>query len=146
MSGDAPTDKQAGFLASLAKQTGERVTVEGMDRAEASSKIEDLLEKKDGGQTGAGAVVDRSEELKDDPFPEDENGNAIGAPGAPTKKVGDSDYLEHPEQWTTGGEPATQKQRGFLHVLAKQHGQTEDDIDNLSKSEASEKIDELKKS
>lgn len=45
-----------------------------------------------------------------------------------------------------GGEPATQKQRGFLHVLAKQHGQTEDDIDNLSKSEASEKIDELKKS
>lgn len=65
-SGDAPTDKQAGFLASLAKQTGERVTVEGMDRAEASSKIEDLLEKKDGGQTGAGAVVDRSEELKDD--------------------------------------------------------------------------------
>lgn len=36
------------------------------------------------------------------PFPEDENGNAIGAPGAPTKKVGDSDYLEHPEQWTTG--------------------------------------------
>lgn len=98
------------------------------------------------------------------PFPEDENGNAVGAPGAPTKKVGDSDYLEHPEQWTTGtfiqplagrlvnssccykgGEPATQKQRGFLHVLAKQHGQTEDDIDNLSKSEASEKIDELKK-
>lgn len=37
-----------------------------MDRAEASSKIEDLLEKKDGGQTGAGAVIDRSEELKDD--------------------------------------------------------------------------------
>lgn len=37
-----------------------------MDRAEASSKIEDLLEKKDGGQTAAGAVIDRSEELKGD--------------------------------------------------------------------------------
>lgn len=36
------------------------------------------------------------------PFPEDENGNAIGAPGEPTKKPGDSDYLERPEQWTTG--------------------------------------------
>lgn len=65
-SGDAPTEKQAGFINSLAKQTGEKVTIEGMDRANASSKIEDLLEKKDGGQTGAGAVIDRSEELKDD--------------------------------------------------------------------------------
>jgi hypothetical protein len=65
-SGDAPTDKQAGFLNALSKQTGEKVTIEGMDRADASSKIEDLLEKKDEGQTGAGAVVDRSEELKDD--------------------------------------------------------------------------------
>lgn len=37
-----------------------------MDRAEASTKIEDLLEKKNHGQTGAGAVVDRSDELKDD--------------------------------------------------------------------------------
>ena len=65
-SGDAPTEKQAGFINALAKQTGEKVTIEGMDRADASSKIEDLLEKKDGGQTGAGAVIDRSEELKDD--------------------------------------------------------------------------------
>jgi len=61
-----PTDKQAGFLAALAKETGEKVQVDGMDRAEASSKIEDLLEKKNHGQTGAGAVVDRSNELKDD--------------------------------------------------------------------------------
>lgn len=119
--GEQPTDKQAGFLASLAKQTGERVQVEGMNKGEASAKIEDLLEKKDGGQTGAGAVIDRSEELKGDvsvfprerfscqpnnlasqPFPEDANGNAIGAPGEPTKQPGDSDYLAHPEQWTTG--------------------------------------------
>ncbi|KAJ9099257.1 hypothetical protein QFC22_004846 [Naganishia vaughanmartiniae] len=144
MSDAGPTDKQAGFLAALAKETGEKVQVDGMDRAEASTKIEDLLEKKNHGQTGAGAVVDRSDELKDDPFPTDASGHAVGGPKEPTKQPGDSDYLEHPEQWTTGGEPATQKQRGFLHVLAKQHGETETDIDNLSKSEASEKIDELK--
>ncbi|GHJ90394.1 hypothetical protein NliqN6_6796 [Naganishia liquefaciens] len=144
MSGDAPTDKQAGFLNALSKQTGEKVTIEGMDRADASSKIEDLLEKKDEGQTGAGAVVDRSEELKDDPFPEDSKGNAVGAPGQPTKTPGDSDYLSHPEQWSTGGEPATQKQKAFLHVLAKQHGEDESGIEGMMKSEASEKIDELK--
>lgn len=44
-----------------------------------------------------------------------------------------------------GGEPATQKQKAFLHVLAKQHGEDESGIEGMMKSEASEKIDELKK-
>lgn len=44
-----------------------------------------------------------------------------------------------------GGEPATTKQKAFLHVLAKQHGEDESNIEGMLKSEASEKIDELKK-
>ena len=46
-----------------------------------------------------------------------------------------------PDQWTTGGEPMTGAQRSYLHTLAEEAGeQVEDD---LTKAEASKKIDEL---
>ena len=48
----------------------------------------------------------------------------------------------------TGDEPATDKQKGFIKVLEKQKGaaaaSAAGDVENLGKSEASEKIDELK--
>lgn len=57
---------------------------------------------------------------------------------------GDGAHLDHPENWATGGDAPTEKQIGFLKVLEKQKGVSVD-TDNLNKSEASEKIDELKK-
>jgi len=47
-----------------------------------------------------------------------------------------------PEDWVTGDEPMTGPQASYLETLAREAG--EDDIDTeLTKAEASERIDEL---
>jgi hypothetical protein len=46
-----------------------------------------------------------------------------------------------PEQWTTGDEPMTGAQDSYVHTLAREAG--EDVPEEMSKAEASEKIDEL---
>jgi hypothetical protein len=48
-----------------------------------------------------------------------------------------------PSDWVTGDEPATGAQKSYLETLARQ---TDDDVpEDLTKAEASQKIDELKK-
>jgi hypothetical protein len=46
-----------------------------------------------------------------------------------------------PDQWTTGDEPMTGAQRSYLHTLAEEAGEQADD--ELTKAEASKRIDEL---
>ncbi len=46
-----------------------------------------------------------------------------------------------PEEWTTGDEPMTGPQRSYLHTLAREAG--EKVKDQMTKAEASERIDEL---
>ena len=47
-----------------------------------------------------------------------------------------------PSDWVTGGEPATGAQKSYLETLTRA---TEEDVpENLTKAEASQKIDELK--
>lgn len=46
-----------------------------------------------------------------------------------------------PEDWKTGDEPMTAPQRSYLHTLAEEAGEEVDD--DLTKAEASIKIDEL---
>ena len=46
-----------------------------------------------------------------------------------------------PEDWVTGDEPMTGPQRSYLGTLAQEAG--EDIDDDLTKAEASERIDEL---
>jgi hypothetical protein len=60
-----------------------------------------------------------------------------------------ANHLNHPENWTTGSEPITSNQEGFIKVL---EGQKPDlvpeaglDTSKLSKSDASDVIDKLKK-
>jgi hypothetical protein len=48
-----------------------------------------------------------------------------------------------PSDWVTGDEPATGPQESYLSTLAQQAGE-EVDTENLTKAEASEKIDELR--
>lgn len=49
--------------------------------------------------------------------------------------------VKDPANWTTGGEPATGAQKSYLNTLASEAGE---DVDqDLTKAEASEKIDEL---
>ena len=49
-----------------------------------------------------------------------------------------------PSDWVTGDEPATGAQKSYLETLAR--GTGEDVPEDLTKAEASQKIDELKES
>jgi hypothetical protein len=49
--------------------------------------------------------------------------------------------IKDPEQWTTGDEPMTGAQRSYLSTLAQEAGEEVDE--NLTKAEASQRIDEL---
>jgi hypothetical protein len=49
--------------------------------------------------------------------------------------------IKDPDNWKTGDEPMTGAQDSYLHTLAQEAGEAVDD--NLTKAEASRKIDEL---
>lgn len=53
-----------------------------------------------------------------------------------------SNLEKDPEDWTTGDEPMTGAQRSYLHTLAEEAG--EEVPDDLTKAEASRRIDELR--
>jgi hypothetical protein len=53
----------------------------------------------------------------------------------------ESNMIKDPDNWTTGDEPMTGAQRSYLHTLAEEAGVKVDD--DLTKAEASKKIDEL---
>ena len=52
-----------------------------------------------------------------------------------------SNRIKDPAQWTTGEEPMTGAQESYLHTLATEAGEAVEP--DLTKAEASEKIDEL---
>ena len=62
-----------------------------------------------------------------------------------SKKIADRDpgAIKDPEEWTTGEEPMTGAQESYLHTLAREAGEPVED--ELTKAEASERIDELQK-
>ena len=49
--------------------------------------------------------------------------------------------IKDPDQWTTGDEPMTGAQKSYLHTLAEEARENVDD--DLTKADASKKIDEL---
>lgn len=57
-----------------------------------------------------------------------------------TQNQGDN-TIKKPEEWTTGNEPMTGAQKSYLKTLSDQAG--EEMNDNLTKAEASKRIDEL---
>lgn len=59
-------------------------------------------------------------------------------PGSPGPAAKD------PDDWTTGDEPITGPQLSYLETLLQQAGRTPpDDLQRLTKAEASKRIDEL---
>jgi hypothetical protein len=56
-------------------------------------------------------------------------------------QAGDPTAEKDPSDWVTGDEPATGAQKSYLHTLARQAG--EEVPDDISKADASIKIDEL---
>lgn len=56
-------------------------------------------------------------------------------------RADESNTIKNPDDWTTGDEPMTGAQRSYLHTLAEE-AQVDVD-DELTKAEASKKIEEL---
>ena len=52
-----------------------------------------------------------------------------------------SNRIRDPDEWITGDEPMTGAQESYLHTLATEAGETVEP--DLTKAEASKKIDEL---
>lgn len=53
--------------------------------------------------------------------------------------------IKHPDDWKTGDDPATPAQRSYLETLATQAGEPDGAAeDDLTKAEASKRIDELR--
>ena len=53
----------------------------------------------------------------------------------------DSNKIKDPEEWVTGDEPMTEPQRSYVNTLAREAG--EEIVDDLTKAEASQRIEEL---
>jgi hypothetical protein len=60
----------------------------------------------------------------------------------PPSQDNDSNTIKDPEAWKTGDEPMTGAQRSYLETLASEAGEEVDE--NLTKAEASKRIDELR--
>ena len=58
-----------------------------------------------------------------------------------TGQAGDPSAEKDPSDWVTGDEPATGAQKSYLNTLAREAG--EEVPDDISKADASIKIDEL---
>jgi hypothetical protein len=58
-----------------------------------------------------------------------------------TAETPEGNMIKDPENWVTGDQPMTGAQRSYLHTLAEEAGEQVDD--ELTKAEASKKIDEL---
>ena len=58
-----------------------------------------------------------------------------------TGRAGDPTAEKDPSDWVTGDEPATGAQKSYLNTLARQAG--EDVPEDITKADASRKIDEL---
>ena len=56
-------------------------------------------------------------------------------------RADDSNTIKNPDDWTTGDEPMTGAQRSYLKTLSEEAKEEFDE--NLSKAEASKRIDEL---
>ena len=57
--------------------------------------------------------------------------------------TGDPTAVKDPSTWVTGDEPMTGAQESYVHTLARQAGEEEALPDDMTKAEASEKIEEL---
>ena len=64
------------------------------------------------------------------------------SPGKKPNPKNQSNTIKDPDEWTTGEEPMTGAQESYLHTLATEAG--EDVEEDLTKAEASKKIDELR--
>lgn len=68
-----------------------------------------------------------------------QNNQSTGKAAPQNEDMGNT--VKHPDNWTTGEESATGAQRSYLQTLSQEAGEAIPD--DLTKAEASKKIDEL---
>ena len=80
-------------------------------------------------------------------MPQDNNITNSQEQNAATNQQADNQHLQgdntvkNPDEWTTGNEPMTGAQKSYLKTLSDEAG--EEMNDNLTKAEASKRIEEL---
>jgi len=57
----------------------------------------------------------------------------------------DNSAIKDPKDWKSGDDPATPSQQSYLETLAEQAGEDPPAAEDLTKAEASEEIDRLRK-
>ncbi|KAK3686450.1 hypothetical protein LTR37_019800 [Vermiconidia calcicola] len=113
---DAPTQKQTSFIQTLAKEKGVEVEANKLNKSDASAKINELKGKSTASAHRMGTT------------------NPGATAGEP---------IQDPTGWSTGDDPASSKQTGYIAVMAKEAGEAPP-AENMGKTEASQKIGELK--
>ena len=73
--------------------------------------------------------------------PAQQNQNTSDASANQSNDLPGSNTVKNPDDWTTGDEQMTGAQRSYLKTLSDEAGEELDE--NLTKAEASKKIDEL---
>lgn len=67
--------------------------------------------------------------------------NAATNQQGPSQNIQGDNTVKNPDEWTTGNEPMTGAQKSYLKTLSDEAG--EEMNDNLTKAEASKRIEEL---
>ena len=62
-----------------------------------------------------------------------------------TNQHQNNSQIKDPNEWKSGDDPATPSQQSYLETLAEQAGEEPPPADDLTKAEASEQIDRLRK-
>lgn len=70
---------------------------------------------------------------------------ATNNPKTKTRSGGTSNLKKDPESWVTGGEPMTDAQASYLKTLSEETHQERQFTEDLTKAEASRRIDKLRK-
>jgi hypothetical protein len=63
----------------------------------------------------------------------------------PSNQQQNNSQIKDPKEWKSGDDPATPSQVSYLETLAEQAGEEPPAADDLTKSEASEEIDRLRR-
>lgn len=116
---EPPTEKQTAFLQTLAKDKGVEVDANNLNKGDASAKINELK--------NMNSADPSTTNRQDGASSEDTAGEPI----------------QDPQTWTTGDDPATGKQTGYIAVMAQKAGE-DVKTEGMGKTEASQKIEELK--
>ena len=85
--------------------------------------------------------MDNKNNQQEQGSPAQQNQNTSDASANQSNDLPGSNTVKNPDDWTTGDEQMTGAQRSYLKTLSDEAGEELDE--NLTKAEASKKIDEL---